>query len=178
MNFLFLDRDGVINTRLPGRYVQEVNEFQFTDGCLEAISILRKHFDRIVVVTNQQGIGKGIMTETDLKKVHDYMLEAFRNNKTEMDGVYFCPELSAENPYCRKPNPGMAFQAKKDFPEIDFSKSIMVGDSISDMAFGKRLGMKTIMIESNPDEVKKKTLLLVDQSYSSLADFSKTFDQP
>ena len=170
--YLFLDRDGVINERLPGRYVQQVEEFQFTNGALKAFSIFNKVFARIVVITNQQGIGKGIMSEEDLSKVHHHMRMKIEEANGRVDGIYFCPELASSNPVCRKPNPGMAFQAMADFPEIDFSKSIIVGDSISDMLFGKRLGMKTVMIKSNPDQTAKSSLTQVDMYCESLHAFA------
>ncbi|MFT5169379.1 MAG: D-glycero-D-manno-heptose 1,7-bisphosphate phosphatase [Saprospiraceae bacterium] len=172
--FLFLDRDGVINERLPDQYVERLAQFQFTEGALAAISNLTKHFDRIVVVTNQQGIGKGIMTVEDLKEIHDFMKKEIEKAGGHVDAIYFCPALRASNHPDRKPNPGMAMRAKQDFPEIDFSKSIIVGDANSDMLFGKRLGMKTILIETNPTEVKKSSMINVDARFISLAEFSKS----
>lgn len=144
---LFLDRDGVINEKLDGDYVKKIEEFQFLPGVLEAMPILRKRFGRIVIVTNQQGIGKGIMTAGDLKKVHDYMEEELKKVKVALDGIYYCPELAEKNAPCRKPNTGMAIEARHDFPEIDFEKSIMVGDSLSDMQMGRRAGMYTVFIQ-------------------------------
>jgi histidinol-phosphate phosphatase family protein len=172
--FLFLDRDGVINERLPDRYVENVAQFQFTTGALEAIAALTKRFDRILVVTNQQGIGKGIMTKEDLETIHAFMKNEIEKAGGHLDAIYFCPELRETNHFDRKPNPGMAMKAKQDFPEIDFSKSIIVGDATSDMLFGKRLGMKTILVETNPAEVKKSSMINVDARFSSLAEFSKS----
>lgn len=175
-SYIFLDRDGVINERLPGRYVQFVEEFQFTKGALNAFEVLSRKFDRVLVVTNQQGIGKGIMTALELKEVHNHMQMEVEKVGAKIDGIYFCPELATANPNCRKPNPGMAFQAKADFPEIDFSKSIIVGDSISDMLFGKRLGMKTILIKSNPDQIEKASSIQVDQYHETLYDFANSLN--
>lgn len=172
--YLFLDRDGVINERLPDQYVQRVAQFQFTTGALEAISKLTKHFDRIVVVTNQQGIGKGIMTEKDLEEIHTFMKKEIEKAGGHLDAIYYCPALRETNHPDRKPNPGMAMKAKQDFPEIDFSRSIIVGDANSDMLFGKRLGMKTVLIETNPSEVKKSSMINVDARFLSLAEFSKS----
>lgn len=172
--YLLLDRDGVINERLPGRYVQNIEEFKFAEGSLEAIAVFSKKFDRIFVVTNQQGIGKGLMTEAELNQVHEFMKSNIEKTGGRLDGIYFCPKLATENPICRKPNPGMGLAIKNDFPEVDFSKSTMVGDSISDMLFGKRLGMKTVMIESNAEQVEKASILNVDESFLSLSDYSKS----
>ncbi len=174
---LFLDRDGVINVRLPGAYVQEPEQFEFVEGSIDAIIKARHHFDRIVVVTNQQGIGKELMTEEDLSKVHQKMLDQIKEKGGQIDAVFHCPNLAAENAICRKPNPGMALQAKATFPEIEFKKSVMVGDSVSDMLFGKRLGMKTVLIKSNPDQVAKASLLTVDSQYDSLLAWTNTLDK-
>ena len=143
---LFLDRDGVINRRIPGSYVKDCSAFEFLEGSLEAVIGFRDLFTRIVVVTNQQGIGKGIMTTEDLNEVHDHMLKAINSAGGHIDKVYHCPKLASLNPRCRKPNPGMGEKAQADFPEIQFKESVMVGDSLSDMEFGIRLGMTTVFI--------------------------------
>lgn len=145
---LFLDRDGVINKKLDNDYVKNLEEFSFIDGVLEAISNFSNLFGRIVIVTNQQGIGKGIMTHDDLKLVHEFMNEELKKAGGRIDKIYYCPELAAVNAPCRKPNIGMAEEAKKDFPEIDFEKSIMIGDSVSDIEMGVKAGMYTIFISS------------------------------
>jgi D-glycero-D-manno-heptose 1,7-bisphosphate phosphatase len=145
---LFLDRDGVINLRLQDDYVKRWDEFVFLDGAIEAIVALSRQFARVVVVTNQQGVGKGLMREDDLKMIHAKMVEAIAHAGGKIDRVYYCTALAQEDAPCRKPNPGMAQQAKHDFPEINFRKSLMVGDSLSDILFGKNLGMTTVLIAS------------------------------
>ena len=145
---LFLDRDGVINRRISGGYVCDWEEFEFQHGVLDAMAMLNSRFLRIFVVSNQQGIGKGLMTESDLAHIHDRMYESVRESGGRIDAIYYCPALAQEDTFRRKPGPGMALQAKNEFPEISFSRSIMVGDSASDMEFGYRLGMKTIWIEN------------------------------
>ncbi|MEZ4721657.1 MAG: HAD family hydrolase [Flavobacteriales bacterium] len=146
---LFLDRDGVINKRIVDDYVKHYHEFEFLDGVLEALKLLNPVFDRIVVVTNQQGIGKGVMTERDLLAIHEHMLAEVFTEGGRIDAIFHCPELAENDPACRKPNTGMAIEAREQFPEIDFSKSIMVGDSDSDMEFGERLGMRCAFIGEN-----------------------------
>ncbi len=169
---LFLDRDGVINLRIPGAYIEYPSQFKFTKNCLKAMTIFDKTFGRIVVVTNQQGIGKGLMSEAQLTDVHYYMKNSIEKAGGKIDQIYHCPKLAKSNPDCRKPNPGMAFQAKKDFPEIDFSKSVMVGDSVSDMEFGKRLNMTTVLIEGKEEENFNDKL--IDFRFSSLYEFAKS----
>ncbi len=80
------------------------------------------------------------------------MLKGIRAKGGRVDKVYYCPELAKLDPYCRKPNIGMALQARRDFPEIDFNKSVMVGDSISDISFGNRLNMTTIFLKTKTSE--------------------------
>lgn len=147
---LFLDRDGVINTRLIDDYVKHWIEFEFIDGVLPALKELKEIFGTIVVVTNQQCIGKGIITVDDLELIHKNMLYEIDYMKGRIDKVYFSPYLSSENHPTRKPGIGMALQAKKDYPNIDFAKSIMVGDSMSDMEFGKNAGMITVYVSDSP----------------------------
>lgn len=145
---LFLDRDGVINEKLDNDYVKKLDEFKFIEGAKEAIVNFSKTFGRIVIVTNQQGIGKGIMSHEELKVVHDFMQTEIEKAGGKLDHIYYCPALAAENARCRKPNIGMAEEAQKDFPEIDFEKSILVGDSVSDIEMGVKAGMFTVFISS------------------------------
>jgi histidinol-phosphate phosphatase family protein len=148
LDTLFLDRDGVINMKLEARYVRNSNEFEFMQGAVFAISKLTKIFKRILIVTNQQGIGKGIMTEDDLNLVHSFMNSEIGKLNGKIDKVYFCPHLVREKCACRKPNPGMIQQAKLDFPEINFENSYLVGDSLSDIEAGKRMSLNTIKVDN------------------------------
>lgn len=164
---LFLDRDGVINVRIIDGYVTKIEEFEFLPDVIEAFKIFKNKFNRIIVVTNQQGVGKGLMTEDDVKKVHDFMINEVENHDGKIDKVYFCPQLKSVPDNYRKPSPKMAYMAKEDFPEIDLSKSIMIGDMNSDVEFGKNAGMMTVFIGDN--ELK----LIPDGRFNSLYDFAK-----
>lgn len=150
---LFLDRDGVINRRLPGDYVKHWDEFVWEDGVLDALRIFAGCFGRIFIVTNQQGIGKGLMTSQEVDAIHRRLLVEVGRAGGRIDRIYVCPGLEADDPPCRKPRTGMAEQARRDFPEVDFQRSIMVGDSLSDMEFGARLGMVNVFIETKEDDV-------------------------
>ena len=172
---LFLDRDGVINKRIPGAYIRNWKEFEYCKGSLDAIVDLTKSFNRIVVVTNQKGIGKKIMTEKMLDKLHRRMRKEIAVAGGNIDQVYHCPELATTNPHCRKPNPGMGLQAQKDFPEIDFKKSIIVGDSISDMEFGIGLGMRTVFITTKKEEQEASQTIAIDYRFESLKFFADWF---
>lgn len=154
---LFLDRDGVINRKLPGDYVKNWDEFEFIPGVPEAVRKCTTVFGKVFVVTNQQGIGKGIMTEIELDRLHDQMMDEIRYAGGKINKIYYSPYREEEKSVFRKPNIGMARKAKIDFPEIEFNKSVMVGDSESDMQFGKNAGMLTVFIhpEQNiPEQVK------------------------
>lgn len=167
---LFLDRDGVINQRLMNDYVKEWQEFEFIPGTIDALQILGKVFKTIVIVTNQQGIGKGLYTENDLQLIHQHMLKIFMKNKIHIDAVLFAPQLASENSNMRKPNIGMALKTKELFPYIELPNSMMVGDSISDMKFGKSAGMKTIFIQENNKEIYNHDV--IDFSFKSLLHFA------
>ena len=162
---LFLDRDGVINKKLDGTYVMNPDQFEILPGVAEAIGVLSTMFGRIIVVTNQQGIGKELMTHENIAQIHDKMIESIAWSGGRIDEIYYCPDLAWENSPNRKPNPGMGFQAKKDFPKINFRKSIMIGDSESDIQFGKALKMITVRISNINDQQ-------ADFTHSSLKDFS------
>ncbi|MEO8761970.1 MAG: HAD family hydrolase [Bacteroidia bacterium] len=162
---LFLDRDGVINKRLEDDYVKILSEFEFLDGVPEAIKNFTDLFGKIIVVTNQQGIGKGVYTENDLNMIHHYMMDEIEKHDGKIDQVYHSPYLASENHHWRKPNIGMALQAQKDFPEIDFSKSVMIGDSMSDMEFGRNAGMTTVYI--HPEIITDTT---IDYCFASLSE--------
>lgn len=165
---LFLDRDGVINKRIVGGYVTNPDEFEFLPGSLEAIKQFSAIFKNIFIVTNQQGIGKGLMTHHDLESVHQYMLDQIRKSGGRIDRVFYCPDLDSENLNCRKPGLWMAQTAKTDFPSVDFSKSYMAGDSKSDMEFGQNAGMHCVFIHSELQKYDDNI-----PTYASLIEFAK-----
>jgi histidinol-phosphate phosphatase family protein len=166
---LFLDRDGVISRRLPDDYVKRWEEFGFLDGVQDALATLGKIFGRIIIVSNQQGVGKGLMGRDTLEMIDSRMKQAIRDAGGRIDASYYCTHLASENHPDRKPSTGMGLKAKADFPEIDFSKSVMVGDSPSDIEFGKNLGMITVFIsDENEQDVK------ADLYFSSLQNFANS----
>ena len=143
---LFLDRDGVINTELPADYVKTWEEFHFEEGVFEALQILQAHFDRLIIVTNQRGVGAGIMTQQDLDAIHRRMIDAFSDQGVTIHGIYAATDEDRSS-LKRKPHPYLGYEAKNDFPEIDFQNSYMIGNSGSDMEFGKTLGMYNVFID-------------------------------
>lgn len=168
---LFLDRDGVINYEKKDDYIRNWQEFRFYEGAKEALKTFAEKFGIIIVVSNQRGISKGLMTEDDLANIHQNMQREIESSGGRIDGIYYCTAIDSKDPY-RKPNPGMAFSAKQDFPEIDLSKSIIAGNKPSDMLFGKNAGIHPVYIASthpqtpfpHPD---------IDLRFNSLPDFAK-----
>ena len=171
---LFLDRDGVINHEKHLDYIHTWGEFVFYEDAKEAIAIFAKIFNRIVVVTNQKGIGKGVTRLEDLQLIHKNMVGEIEMAGGRIDAVYFCADIEDNSPN-RKPNPGMGLQAVKDFPEIDLSKAIMVGNTISDMKFGRNLGVQTIFLPTTRPEVDLNDDR-IDAVYNSLIDFANAME--
>ena len=135
--------------------------------------MLALKFSKIIIITNQQGIGKNVMTIEDLQIIHDNLIREVSEKKGRIDVIYFCPDLATKAVNCRKPNINMAKQAKHDFPDIDFSTSIMAGDTLSDMKFGKNAGMKTIFINTNNSPLAPSES---DHSFPDLLEFAKAIN--
>jgi histidinol-phosphate phosphatase family protein len=168
---LFLDRDGVINVEKKNEYVLHWDEFVFMPGVKEAMHILNPLFDVIVIVTNQKCIGKKLLTIEGLQHIHQQMLTDIESAGGRIDKIYFCPNLEDQSPN-RKPNHGMALQAKQDFPQIDFSKSIMVGNKLSDMQFARNAGIPSVFAATtNPDTPYPHPL--IDLRVNSLLEFAQ-----
>ena len=156
---LFLDRDGVINKNYG--HVYQINKFHL----IENIEILVKKANvneyKVIVVTNQAGIGRGLFSNYDFQKLTKYMKLVFLRKNCFIDAVYHCPYHPTKgigkylkNSYCRKPNPGMLLKAQKDF-NLDMDKSIFIGDKISDIKAGKNALVKTNIL-FNLKKSKKK----------------------
>jgi D-glycero-D-manno-heptose 1,7-bisphosphate phosphatase len=151
---VFLDRDGVVNTKMPeGQYVTRWSEFCPLPGVVEAIAAMKRAGMRVIVVSNQRGIALGRFTEDNVRDIHSKFQQMLNAHGTSVDGFYFCPhDLAQCN--CRKPLPGLFEQALTDHPGIRAETSVMIGDSISDMEFGRHLGMMTVFIHGDPARQK------------------------
>jgi len=147
---VFLDRDGVLNRKLPeDRYVTSWSEFHPLPGVPQAIARLNQAGLRVIVVSNQRGIARGLYTSNDVRKVHAELQSWLQSQGAHIGAFYFCPH-NKQQCNCRKPLPGLFHQAVAEFPEIAAASSIMIGDSLSDIQFGHRLGMRTIFLEGDP----------------------------
>ena len=142
---LFLDRDGVINRWLPGDYVKRWEEFVFLPGVLGMLARCAGKFRRIVVVTNQRGVGRGRMRRETLDAIHQRMVREIAAAGGRIDGVYVSTAIADDDP-SRKPNPGLFEAARRDYPDISPARSLMLGDSDSDAAFAARCGMAFIPV--------------------------------
>lgn len=166
---LFLDRDGVINhDKSP--YTLNAGEFEFYDGVLQAIKKFSTVFSHIFVVTNQRGVGKKMMTENDLLEIHELMTDSISKSGGRIDKIYYCTSIDNDHPD-RKPNPGMALRAMKEHPAVKKHQSIMVGNNLSDMQFGKSAGMFTVLLTTTGVSVTLPHPL-VDLQYDTLLDFA------
>ncbi|MDI6752564.1 MAG: HAD family hydrolase [bacterium] len=148
---IFLDRDGVINKKMPeGKYVEEWSEFYFLPGVFEAFRVLKESDFLIIIVTNQRCIARGIITEEKLNEIHENMINEIKKQGGNIDAIYFCPHDISDDCSCRKPKPGMLLKAMDDFKskgiEIDVKNSYMIGDSEKDILAGKQVSLKTIKI--------------------------------
>jgi D-glycero-D-manno-heptose 1,7-bisphosphate phosphatase len=146
---LFLDRDGVIN--IDHGYVHKPEDFEFVQGIFDLVRVAKTKGYKVIVVTNQAGIGRSYYTEEQFQALTDWMCDQFKRNGGCIDAVYFCPfhpEHGVGNykreSECRKPAPGMLLQAQKEH-DIDLEASIFVGDKPSDMAAGQAAGVGNIL---------------------------------
>lgn len=135
---LFIDRDGVVNEEKYLDYIHTWDEFKFYNGVKEAFRVFNNKFGIIIMITNQRGVARGLTKLENLEIIHKNMLQEIEEAEGRIDRIYFCTDMESEN---RKPNPGMGLQALKDFPSIDLSKSVMIGNTLSDMKFGRNLGV-------------------------------------
>ena len=141
---VFLDRDGTININDP-EYNYKIDKFKFASGAVSALKKLSKTNYKIIIITNQSGIGRGYFKEEDLKKLHKWMLAELKKKGIRIDKIYYCPHHPNDNCFCRKPKIGMLLKAVKDFG-INLSKSWFVGDDDKDVIAGREANVRTIKI--------------------------------
>ena len=163
---LYLDRDGVLNRHIWGDYVRSWDMWEWMPNVPSALATLAPLFSPIILVSNQQGVGLGLFSNHDLEQIHANMLHDIRQAGGRIDAIYTCTDIASSHSPNRKPDIGMALQSLEDFPQIDFHRAIMVGDSLTDMQFGYKAQMRCIYLSNNdpiPDEIRDYTdLILTD----------------
>lgn len=159
---VFLDRDGVININEP-EYVHRIEDFKFVPRIFPALKRLSQTDYKIIIATNQSGIGRGYYTEKDLNKLHQWMLNCFKKEKIRIDKIYYCPHHPKDNCFCRKPKTGMIEKAVKDFG-INLSKSWIIGDDEKDIAMGKEVNLKTILIGKKVNDLREAIRIILQAS--------------
>ena len=149
---VFLDRDGILNEKMPeGQYVTRWEEFRTLPGVPEALRRLNEAGLRVIVVSNQRGIAKNFYTLGNVEAIHAKFQQLLSQNGAHIDAFFICPHDHGQC-NCRKPLPGLFDQAVAQFPHITATTSVMIGDSLSDMEFGRNLGMATILVEGGPHQ--------------------------
>lgn len=177
---IFLDRDGVIN--VDKGYVSKIDDFEFVDGSIEAMKILKDKGYMLVIITNQSGIGRGYYSEDDFHALTQWMDWSLADRGIEIDGIYYCPHHpeKAIGQYkldcqCRKPNTGMIDSAIADLA-IDSAHSFLVGDKLSDIQVGKASGLKQSYLVKTGKQVCEQGSMLADGVFSDLLAVAKTID--
>lgn len=161
MKIVFLDRDGVIN-RYPGDgdFVKKWDEFRFLPRAKSALKKLSEKKYKIIVISNQSGVSKGIYPKENLELITKNMLSALNKNKINLGGVYYCIHREEDNCSCRKPKTGLIDATVKNLEKqslrIDLAKSYFIGDTIRDMQAGKAAGLKTILVFSGKEKENNK----------------------
>ena len=151
---VFLDRDGVLNLRPPrADYVRTPDQFQWLPGAKEALRLLKQAGYRVVVVSNQAGIGRGIMTESSLDAIHSRMSDQAAQAGGKIDAVYYCPHAWETGCECRKPKAGLLFQAQKDL-HLDLTRTLFIGDDERDQEASEAAGCGFHMVNEEDSLLK------------------------
>lgn len=145
---VFLDRDGTINRAAPqGDYISNPSELELLPGAADAIRSLNDLDITTIVVTNQRGIDLGLMSEDDLRSIHQRLIDLLAENDAYLDGIFYCPH-GKDACECRKPQPGLLVKASDENPRVTLSGALMVGDTEADVETGRALGLSTIRLSS------------------------------
>jgi histidinol-phosphate phosphatase family protein len=139
----FLDRDGTIIEER--NFIESPDEIRFLPGSVQAIQMLRESGYKIVVISNQSGIGRGILTEKMVREVNDLFIRRLKEKDAPVDGLYFCPHHPDANCECRKPETGMVQKAAEEL-KLDLKNTVVIGDKSIDVKLGKNIGAKTILV--------------------------------
>lgn len=177
VRYVFLDRDGVLNRKLPeGAYVCDWAQFQWLPGAIEAVARMNRAGLTVILVSNQRGIALGLYTPLQLEQIHANMQSELARHGAWLDAIYYCPHDQGEC-HCRKPETGLFEQAWQRFPQAGAQNSLVIGDSLSDIQAGHRLGMKTIFLDGEADRRKpgaSAAAELADEATGSLLEAVET----
>ena len=146
---VFLDRDGVINRRLDNDYVKSWSEFEFLPGVFEALQILNNSGYSLILVSNQAGVAKGLMSITDLRSIDTQMKQELIEHDVYLLNSYYCRHRDEDGCLCRKPQSGLFFQACDDY-NLDLHNAWIVGDSECDIQAGHETGCRGILLTPSP----------------------------
>lgn len=150
VRYVFLDRDGVINRKAPeGEYVRDWKSFEILPGVEAALRALNRSGRRVIVLTNQRGIGLGLYTCADVEALHERLRQHLAAHRARIDAFYYCPH-DRNQCNCRKPAPGLFYQAFRDFPDALPQNSVVIGDSISDIEAARALVIRAIFVQGDP----------------------------
>ena len=171
---LFLDRDGIIN--IDYGYVHLKENFDFIDGIFELVKAASTLGMKIIVVTNQAGIGRGIYNEKQFHELSEWMCSHFEDQGTPIDRVYFCPShpihglgVYKKDDYLRKPSPGMLLKAKNEF-SLDLNASVFIGDKPSDIIAGNaaNIGLNMLLSKNKTNELTPYSYTLIHSLYEAI----------
>jgi D-glycero-D-manno-heptose 1,7-bisphosphate phosphatase len=152
IRWVFLDRDGTLNVKPPdGEYVERPDALELLPGAADAVRMLNRAGVWTGVVTNQRGVALGRMSIEDLDAVHDRLKQLLRLGGAFVDAIFTCPH-GIDTCDCRKPQPGLLLKAQSEHPALDFANAAIVGDSLSDVQAGRRLGLRTVLISGGEDD--------------------------
>lgn len=151
MKVAFLDRDGVINKDTG--YLYRIDDFEFISGCVTALKLLADKGYRLIIVTNQSGIGRGYYTEQDYQALTAWYVDQLLIHGVSIHAVYHCPHAPEFGCDCRKPRVGLFRQALKQYPDINFSQSLMIGDKLSDLEAASNMGIQKLILVRNKNDV-------------------------
>ena len=149
---VFLDRDGVL-TRERTDYVKTPEELEILRGIGPPLRTLRDRGFRLVIVTNQSVVGRGLTTDDEMGRIHEKLKSELKRMGCFVDGIYYCPHLPGEGCGCRKPEPGLILRAAEDLG-IDIAASWMIGDKEIDLEAAKRAGCRAIRVQTNVGDLQ------------------------
>jgi D,D-heptose 1,7-bisphosphate phosphatase len=171
---IFLDRDVVINKEV--NYLSDPNDFEFLPGSIKALKKLQDLGFLLIIITNQSGLARGYFSKETLNKIHDKMKRILKESGVVLTDIFYCPHHPdfTGNCECRKPKPGLIFQAKEKY-NIDLKSSYMVGDTLSDILAGKNAGCKTVFVLTGHGKDQKDKIIQENPDYihMNLLDFAK-----